>query len=885
MTSVSYFPIRDFVFDRLKKISGILDQGQIAEEIENTKKVIQFTPVSSLNIIFGTEDFQTLNNSQWKELGRELETHFNVKMENGILIQGNDQKNRDTYWWTSVEKQQNQNYYWTRYYDFLKESLPPNVIKAINDDTDVVMNNLENPSQTSFSRYGMVVGHVQSGKTGNYAGLVCKAADAGYKFIVVIAGGMNNLRNQTQERLNESFVGETNGVQVGAGKGSSNKEKMPLSLTTIQKDFNKRDADTASQGLNFDNISVPVLIVIKKNTKSLKNVIDWLQKQYLNRVHNHGMLIIDDESDYASINTKDEENPTAINTGIRTLLSLFHKSAYVAYTATPYANIFIDHEAQNDEVGIDLFPKDFIYALDAPTNYFGARKIFLDTDEQHIVSINKDLSYLPLDHKSDFKIDFLPEQLKDAIQLFLINIGVRNLRGQQKQHNSMLIHASRFTSVHQNIARLVSEYLVEVRKEFVSYGKLYYSELHCEKISSVQSVFERHCSHLQENWEDIMVAITDNIESVIVREVHQRTSIPLEYREDTVTNAIVIGGSSLSRGYTVLGLHVSYFLRSTVFYDTLMQMGRWFGYRNGYEDLCKIFMSTQKIDDFRDIILATEDLYADFKVMAENESTPSEFGLAVRQNPDSALQVTARNKQKNVTEFIYSMRLDGTLKETSYLPSDSNVINNNLETIHNLVRNLSGQNHTVEGKTNIWRNIDKKFVINFLESFKTYDKDALGLSSRMPISFIKKYLEDKNNNWDIALYSGSGEKFNICGIEIKKQSRKFDIKTGYYEVKNRQVSSGSAESIAIEDIEKRELIKNDRKKVRQEMEKSTGRPLLMLHVIQPEIPGQCLNEIAAFGISFPGSVVSKSETVKLKINTVYFKNLMDQLNDESESDD
>ena len=883
MINLSYEAVKEFISVKLRKVPGALPQDKILQEIENVKKVIEITDAKTFALILSIEQFIPLVDKDWNKLSRELETHFNVKMENGTMIKGKEQQNRDTTWWTAIEKQKKSNYYWNRYSSYLSQSLPPKVVKTINDDTDVVMNNLENPENPSFSRYGMVVGHVQSGKTGNYAGLICKAADAGYKFIVVIAGGMNNLRNQTQERLNESFIGETKGLQVGAGKGNSQKETMPLSLTTIERDFNKTDADRASQGLNFDNINVPILIVIKKNTKSLKNVIDWLKKQYKNNIVNHAMLVIDDESDYASINTKDELNPTAINTGIRTLLSLFHKSAYVAYTATPYANIFIDHQAETEEMGRDLFPKDFIYTLDAPSNYFGARRVFIDSDNMHLIPIYDHISELPMNHKNNIELENLPVMMKDAIHLFLLNICIRNLRGQGDKHNSMLIHATRFTNVHIQLGKLVEEFLKKIETDVSSYGNLKNALFQSEIIRNIKDTFDNRCEDIDVSWEEIIHTMTKIIKTVIVREVHQKRVLPLEYRDDVVTNAIVIGGSSLARGYTLEGLSISYFLRSTVFYDTLMQMARWFGYRSGYEDLCKIYMPEERIADFADIIRSTEDLFADFKLMAEHNRTPEEFGLAVKENPDSALQVTARNKQKNVTEFIYSMRLDGTLKETSYLPNTKKDIQSNLKAIDELVSKLP-TSKTI-GRTHIWRKVKKEDIRTFFNQFKTFEKDALGLSSRMPIAFIKEYLNERNCEWDIALYSGDGQPYKVGSLMIDKQERLLDVKVGYYEVRNRQVSTGSAESVAIEDDNTRKQLKDNRKSIRREMEKTTGRPLLMLHILEPTIEGENLSEIAAFGVSFPGSVLSKKDTVKLKINTVYYQNLIEELEKENEFDD
>ncbi|MBC7523229.1 MAG: Z1 domain-containing protein [Flavobacterium sp.] len=882
-TTTGYLAIKEHIFSNLKKIDGVLPENKIAEEVSNTKLVIAQIGYEMFAKVIAVESLPVLEEDDWNRITRELETHFDVKMEAGILIQGTEQQERDNTWWTGVEKQRNKKYYWERYKNHISSFLPTDVVRAIDTDTDIVMNNIENPTVTNFSRYGMVVGHVQSGKTGNYSGLVCKAADAGYKFIVVIAGGMNNLRNQTQERLNEAFVGQTNGVQVGAGKGDSDKNLTPYSLTTVLRDFNRHDADRASQGVNFETINVPVLIVIKKNTSTLRSVISWLEKQYKNKVADHAMLVIDDESDYASVNTREEEDPTAINGGIRRLLSLFSRSAYVAYTATPYANIFIDHEAENDSVGRDLFPKDFIYALDAPTNYFGARKIFLDTNGRHLIEVTDNGDDLPAGHNKDIDVTSIPNSLKEAIQVFLLNITVRCLRGYETSHNSMLVHATRFTSVHQKIAIEITNYLDDLQEDVIAFGKLQDAKSQSDNIQALSNTYSLYFNQEEFSWEEIINNLTDQVGSVLIREVHQKTTVPLEYRKDIATNAIVIGGTSLARGYTLEGLSVSYFLRNTIFYDTLMQMGRWFGYRSGYEDLCKIYMPYDKIVDFAEIITATEELLADFQIMADNNMTPEKFGLAIRQNPNSALQITARNKQKNVREFNYSMRLDGKAKETSVLSSKPDEITKNIESIKQLVNSLPNGFDKINNHF-LWKDVDRDIILNFLNTFITFQNDPLGLTARMPISFIKKYVEERNINWDIALYSGQGEIFTInSDVLVRKEKRKIITKAdNNYELQNRQVSSGNAESISLEEPE-RKVVGTNRIAARRIMK----HPLLMLHIIEPnpEIPSLDDNALAAFGASFPGDVLSDTETITLKINTVYYNNLLKEVEEENESDD
>jgi len=878
----SYQKIKNFIFNKLQikqDENTILELTDIEEEISNTKDLILKLGISTFAQILSAKELLSPSVYDFERMKRELETHFDVKMEEGILIQGEEQQNRDTTWWTGKSKQITVTFYWDRYKNYIKTSFPDDVVKAIDTDTDIIMNNIENPEVDNFNRYGMVVGHVQSGKTANYAALICKAADAGYKFIVVIAGGINNLRNQTQERINEAFIGRDNhGNQVGAGRGNASLKKLPISLTTVERDFNKQDADRNSQGSNFENTSTPIVLVIKKNVHTLKNVIKWLESQYKNRIDKHSMLMIDDESDYASINTREEGDPTVINRKLRKLLSLFNQSCYVAYTATPYANIFIDHEAEHNDIGRDLFPKDFIYSLDAPSNYFGARKIFLDSNQKHLVVIDDYLDDIPSKHHKNFPLLSIPESLYEAMRIFILNIAIRRLRGQSSQHNSMLVHATRFTLVHQRFAIHAETYIEKIRVDIDAYSKLPNAIQLSKLINSLKNTFdEREDIENKPKWSNILNILPGVLESIVIREVHQKTSVPLEYRKDRVTNAIVIGGTSLSRGYTLEGLSVSYFLRNTVFYDTLMQMGRWFGYRTNYEDLCKIYMSETMIDNFARIIEATEDLINDFKLMSEAKKTPNDFGLAVRQHPESALQVTARNKQKNVQEFVFNMKLDGQAKETSWLSLDTKKKENNLIAIESIINLLNKNNtHEIVGNNILWRSINRQIVMDFMDNFNVYQTDALGISARMPIAFVKKYVKTRDTKWDVALYSGRGKEDKINGILFKREERKATRKQDYTEIQNRQVSTGSSESIALAVDERKELGSN-RRKIRQKLK----HPLLMLHIL--ETPDD--ESLAAFGVSFPGDVLSKKETISLKINTVYYKNLLEDLRLEEESDD
>jgi hypothetical protein len=867
-----------------------LQEDTIQIKIEEWKTLIENTPLLFLKTILGIEDannLRQLTEKEWNYLQIELEQSFNVRITTGILVTGEEQKTRDLSWWTSKKQLQSDNYYLNNYLTYMKRDMPQKVLDTINEDTDAIMNNLADPDLEVFKRYGMVVGHVQSGKTSNYAALICKAADAGYRFIVVIAGGQNNLRDQTQARLDEVFVG-ANYMGVGQLPGFK-REKMPASLTNSKNDF-KIETARAQGTTNFDNMQQPILVVIKKHTKTLDHLLKWLDIHYKNQV-DKAMLVIDDESDYASINTKKEEDPTVINEKIRLLLQKFKKSAYVAYTATPYANIFIDHAAKNEGAGRDLFPSDFIYALEAPSNYFGAEKIFNQDNEKYVVEIPNDEVVYELDeetiyqpndipfvikHKKDYESEIrrLPESLKDAVRLFVINIAVRNLRN-QKKHNSMLIHISRFTNVHIKVMKLVKSYYEDIKAEIKAYGglpnpyKYFY-------INAMKDTFYTRLKDIEFDFETILKEICLVVDSVQILDVHQKAKTPLEYRKDTQNNVIVVGGLSLSRGFTLEGLSVSYFLRTTIYYDTLMQMGRWFGYRIGYEDICRVYLTDDMNKKFGFIIDATNELVSRLNVMREENLTPEDFGLAVQLHPDSLLQVTARNKSKYTEDMYIEMNLDGQIKETRWISSIPADLDANGILLSETIQALkNGGYEHVATDSHVWKNVDKTLIQRFVGEYRLYKNDPLGLKSRMPIEFIKDYIERVNTDWDVVLYNGQSETaFQVDFIKVQRQARKVKKKYGYYEVANRQLSRANPESI---------IMPAEYKKLKStEMRGKLEKPVLFVHALELGNTNEILINAVGFSISFPTSIDPFVNNVKVRINSVYKKQLEEAYREEDE---
>jgi hypothetical protein len=309
-----------------------------------------------------------------------------------------------------------------------------------------------------------------------------------------------------------------------------------------------------------------------------------------------------------------------------------------------------------------------------------------------------------------------------------------------------------------------------------------------------------------------------------------------------------------------------------------MQMGRWFGYRADYQDLCKIYMPETMIDNFGYIIEATEDLFADFKKMSDDNRTPKDFGLAVKQHPDSILQITARNKQRNVINFDHSMCLDGLSKEANRLSNDKSIRQGNLYAIENIINKLQTNNQVENiGNNHLWRNVNKDIVIDFLNNFKVYQNDTFGIISRMPVAFIKKYAQDINTNWDVVIYNGIGKEENISGIKFKREQRKARLNGDCVEVQKKGHFSASLSESIVLDKKTRKALGYKRQEIRKHLEK----PLLRLHILETKVD----KRLAAFGVSFPTNIKSGTQNIRLKINTVYYQNLLNFTEYEDQADD
>lgn len=828
-----------------------------------------------------------VSDDQVSEVIVKVQTQFVHRMEMGFMFEAEDpmpwleQRQGDIKW-----------FYWERYKKNLlvSKNLSNHVVNTIDMITDKILDHIENPMKSGiWSRKGLVVGDVQSGKTANYTGLICKAADAGYNVIIVLAGMLNTLRNQTQSRLDNDFMGWCTIKHENIGSSSFNSEKKhPICFTTAASDFDKNKAIQIAMGLG--SIKDPIFFVVKKNKSTLKNLYDWLSVNNGLNIQSFSMLLIDDEADHASINTnKDDNSPTTINKAIRDLLSLFNRSAFVGYTATPFANIFIDPDSEdemlNGESYKDLYPKDFIFCLDPPTNYVGPKQFFSDSSQKNLIALiddNEDV--LPIKHKIGFEPLILPESLKQAIRSFIVARGIRLIRKHENCCHSMMINVSRFVYVQERIKGLVLEYVKEIRNAVNNFSCLPDNQsLKNSIIKDLYTTWQKEYYYSCE-WEYVKSRLKVSIDPVTVLSVNSKSDDVLDYQRERYPSGrsvIVVGGLALSRGLTLEGLIVSYFLRNSIMYDTLMQMGRWFGYRDGYDDLCRIYLTDAAASWYSYIADSTEELRREIFEMSEAKLTPLEFGLKVRSHPE-ALIVTARNKMRASRSIPVKISLGGRLAETSVIYSSDAVIKNNMRVLEKAITEADMEQDCQKIDLGYyWKGISIDKIIKALEGFQNHP-----MSLRSYTSPLVSYLNSCETRYcDVLLRSVNGEqeRMSFAGFDIglpKRTASIFDAK--YIEFNKRRVASRGDEKAGIPDSHISELKRAYQDRAIPDKEYRKYRmihslpPLFMIQVVQVRNRDGDRNAIVGtFGLSFPGdpgNVRTIEPSVEYVVNTVWWKN-------------
>ena len=897
----------------------------------------------------------------------DLEYEYKIVHNRGQAIFNNYDEVRE--WYSNMEIKDN--FFWSRYKDYLinHSSISRVSINLLDDITlPDIMNCLGNPNDSLVQprlRRGLIIGDVQSGKTATYTGLICKAADAGYKVVILLTGITENLRRQTQERIDEGIVGITlkkegkNEKYPRVGVGLDNKQIKATSVTSTLNDFvgncNKITMSLASNAL--------VLFVIKKNVSVLDRLYHWLREQNIDPVKGYvdiPMLLIDDEADNASVNTrKDETDPTRTNKLIRDICNLFMNSTYVGFTATPFANVFIDPDSVDKMQQADLFPEHFIYALEAPSNYVGADKVFYPegsyygnlryitdiiepdyaSEEYRDLALNnpEELNAGPFYYKHKKEWDgVLPESLREAIICFCLANAIRDARGQGKEPRSMLVNMSRFIHVQKVITEHVTEWFEKIFNDIrVNFSDDPKKNQQLTLYVELRSIWEKHFSHVSDvTFERVSqkAVLLNAMGKIDVRMVNgSKQSAALNYKENPSLRVIAIGGLALSRGLTLEGLMVSYFYRNTATFDVLMQMGRWFGYRRGYEDLFQIWTSHTSALWYAEVAKASAELKNDIREMFDQQLTPKDFGIKVRDNCDD-LQITASNKMRSAVSKDMMYSFYGNIYDTPYITSKIEHNKINTQKVKELAASLISKgyalkytdykkfdkdvNDTSDGSSRYFADVPKNVVIDFLNGIK-YSMANPRFDAKNIIKFLKDEDTEGLDLWDVVFESGmSDTRYDVDGVRQVKCMIRSICSTNRNVIQistRRRVMTGSMEgrfTLSEQDIKKAENAQ--RTQWENDGENSQGRdipvkayfrflperkPMLVIMFIKPKeasdkeekilcdfieaLGNDC---IVAFAVGCPG-IKDEGKAVRYQVNKIYQQLNIEGEEPEEEDDD
>ncbi len=894
------------------------------------------------------------DNEDIQYITQEIEYYAQIKHTTESVIFDDYDDVRD--WYTNSPNKNGE--FWNHYKRYLGETgdLDANSINKLEWDTlPNLMNCLSDPVEHFEGnqwRRGLVIGDVQSGKTATYAGLICKAADAGYKVVILLTGITETLRRQTQERMEEDIIGYTvryvpRGLKkelqrdrVGVGKYPHN--NTATAFTSYQDDF-KKNVNSIATSLKSHNTLV--MFVVKKNVKILENLYNWLvdlNQDVLDGMIHAPMLLIDDEADNASVNTnKDDLDPTKTNAVIRKICQAFKNSNYVGFTATPFANVFIDPDSVDEMVKEDLFPKHFIYVLPTPSSYIGAKKLFYPeqplykkcikfiTDivepsrEEILCDSNADIRPLYYKHGKNWHGSF-PDSLEESVHCFYLANVIRDLRHDNKKPRTMMINVSRFVNVHRYIVDYLKQlYNLEINTIRTDFDDDFNKNNSISLWNSLKLCYDKHYSACGFPIEDVLDKqnLLNAIGSLLILCVNSGSDADkLDYKKTPDLRCIAVGGLSLSRGLTLSGLMTSYFYRNTSTFDVLMQMGRWFGYRHNYEDLCQIWTSETSAEYYKEVSISTEELKDDIKRMYEDKLTPKDFGIKVH-NISEELQITSSNKMRHSYDKVELLDFWGKLFETPYV--NQNVDNNieNLKQVDSLLskividENLSLKVEK-EGGTTMVKNVPFEYVKQFLLNIKVSLKNQRFYHEEMK-QFLMEDKDKKLLSWDVVFFSGKSEQRYKLDSKHNLQCISRTIKTvgahiGFTGSSGRLGSKTDGLYAINGVVPEKELLKAQEQYRNEfsgasDMNRSdypcltwfryiTDRnPCLMIYLVAPskdnfekeqyhikyidELKG---SPIVGIGVGFPKNGDGSSLTKKYKINKVYQLQLLEEAGDDDE---
>jgi Z1 domain len=627
---------------------------------------------------------------------------------------------------------------WPRLKAKLQSGSLSEVVDEIDKSSTKVVAHLADPHVKNLKKRGLVVGYVQSGKTANYTAVMAKAADAGYQLFIVLSGLHNNLRRQTQVRLTNDLVDH---------------DWTPLTSDT--KDFGN-----VINGAAFLSKGVMSIAVVKKNPARLRSLRNWLHDIPERIRRQVPVLLLDDEADQATPNSASaREQVTRINQLVRQIWREIPTGTYLGYTATPFANIFMD---PNDDE--ELYPADFIIDLPRPNAYFGAERVFgrepLDDADDPDPGLDmvrnvpdEDAELLRPPGKKDARATFdpeLPQSLIDAVTWFLVATAIRRARGQQAVHSSMLIHTTHYVAPHFAMQDRLNDLLEEFRASWKDGDHARFQISYNEEAARTADVATKPLPE----WSQVDPELASVLREIRVVVDNGSSDDRLDYSrtEDgtpVAETVIAVGGGTLSRGLTLEGLVVSYFTRTSDTYDTLLQMGRWFGYRPGYEDLPRIWMQQSLAQEFKFLSLVEEEIRQDMHHMERSRVTPREMGVRVRAHP-GRLAIVARNKMHHAD--IVRVSYSGDRRQTFIFDeTNSDVIAANRNAVIDFLAVCQQASPmTKSANASRWSvaDVPADAVMSLISSYR-FHPDQAGMRSDHMTGWIQRAAPD--NPWNVVV--------------------------------------------------------------------------------------------------------------------------------------
>lgn len=615
-------------------------------------------------------------------------------------------------------------------------------IESVDAASTKVVALLDHPKQESYRTRGLVVGYVQSGKTTNFTAVMAKAADRGYKLFIVLSGIHNTLRRQTQTRLAGDLV------HANPGKW--------YEVTNDRHDF----VPPGNPKAFFAAKDQHLLMVVKKNATVLRKLRNWLASagEYLDKCPT---LIIDDEADQSTVAT------TKINPLLFDVLNNFPKVGYIGYTATPFANLLINPSDEND-----FYPRDFIVNLPQPSGYHGTEVLFgrellpgedastLDGGYDMIRTVpDAEIDELKPRNKKE-AADFHPgtaHSLRRAVEWFWLATAARRVRGGGNPHSTMLIHTTTDTVVHDRFKDPLLDLRMRMLRDLDDSDGTLLGRLRTTWEEETRRVPAEDFDETPVAFDALLLHLQDVVRETRVIIDNYRSTDRLDYESGPVT-AIAVGGNTLSRGLTLEGLISSLFVRAVSAYDTLLQMGRWFGYRNHYGDLPRIWMTDELREWFAHLATVEAEMRQDINRYMNPGVTPLNFAVRLRTHPKMSITTKAKMTSAVKAAAAYG----GLLVESRFYdvsPTGGEWLARNARAGRDLVAAAvrSGVGTPSTGESALFTGVPHDDVLDFLAAYAFHERSSDGDGRRIAEYIRRRVRQGSLGRWSVGIVGNSME--------------------------------------------------------------------------------------------------------------------------------